>query len=143
MMHQSEAAPPRDEIDRRVRQVELLISTLLRVGVSLSLVVVVFGTLITFTHHTAYATSRDTLPQAVGPTAEFPHTMRDVFTAALHGRGQGVVMLGLFLLIATPVVRVAFSVLAFIYERDRIFVAITTVVLLLLLLSFFLGKVEG
>ena len=133
----------RDEIDRRVRQVELLISTLLRVGVSLSLLIVIVGTIVTFTHHTAYVTSRGTLPQAVGPTAEFPHTVREVVSAALHGRGQGIVMLGLFLLIATPVVRVAVSVLAFIYERDRIFVAITTVVLLLLLLSFFLGKAEG
>jgi uncharacterized membrane protein len=34
-------------------------------------------------------------------------------------------------------------VLAFVYERDMAFVVITTVVLIVLLLSFYLGKVEG
>jgi uncharacterized membrane protein len=131
------------ESDRRVRQVELLISTLLRVGVTVSLATIVLGTIITFTHHPAFVGSRETLPQAVGPRAEFPHTVRDVIASAARGRGQGIVMLGLFLLIATPVMRVAVSVLAFVYERDMTFVVVTTAVLILLLLSFYLGNVEG
>ena len=39
--------------------------------------------------------------------------------------------------------RVAVSVFAFVYERDRKFVLITAVVLALLLLSFMLGRAEG
>jgi uncharacterized membrane protein len=46
-------------------------------------------------------------------------------------------------LIATPVLRVAISVLAFVYQRDRTFVVITTVVLALLLTSFVLGRGGG
>jgi uncharacterized membrane protein len=46
----------------------------------------------------------------------------------------------LLVLIATPIVRVAVSVLAFAYQRDRVFVAVTSAVLLILLLAFFLGK---
>ena len=52
-------------------------------------------------------------------------------------------MAGLLLLIATPVTRVAVSIFAFVYEKDRVFVIITIIVLSLLLLSFFLGRVEG
>jgi uncharacterized membrane protein len=133
----------RAETEHRVRQVELLISTLLRAGVTISLLVVVIGTFISFTHHPDYVHSPEMLARVIGSKAEFPYTVRGVVTSALQGRGQGIVMLGLFLLIATPVMRVAVSVLAFVYERDRVFVAITTIVLLLLLLSFFLGKGGG
>jgi uncharacterized protein len=53
-----------------------------------------------------------------------------------------VITLGLLLLIATPVVRVAVSVIAFVVECDRKFVVITLVVLLLLLFSiFYVGAV--
>jgi uncharacterized membrane protein len=40
------------------------------------------------------------------------------------------------------VLRVAVSILAFAVERDRRYVAITSIVLLLLILSFVLGAVE-
>jgi uncharacterized membrane protein len=52
-------------------------------------------------------------------------------------------MAGLLLLIATPVLRVAVSILAFVYQRDRAFVAITSIVLALLLTSFVLGRGGG
>jgi uncharacterized membrane protein len=57
--------------------------------------------------------------------------------------GRSFVVLGLLLLIATPVMRVAVSIIAFAVQKDAIFVVLTTMVLLLLVLSFFLGKVEG
>ena len=47
---------------------------------------------------------------------------------------------GLLLLILTPVVRVAVSILAFRAQRDRTYVLITSAVLVLLLLSFVLGR---
>jgi uncharacterized membrane protein len=57
-------------------------------------------------------------------------------------QGDAIVTLGLLLLIATPVVRVGISILAFVYERDRVYTFITLTVFCLLILSFFLGKVE-
>jgi uncharacterized membrane protein len=44
---------------------------------------------------------------------------------------------GLLVLIATPVVRVMASVLAFVLERDRLYAAITIAVLAILLVSLF------
>ena len=47
--------------------------------------------------------------------------------------GRGVVQLGLVLLVATPVTRVALTLVAFLLQRDRLYVALTAVVLGLLL----------
>jgi uncharacterized membrane protein len=52
---------------------------------------------------------------------------------ALHE--AAVVQLGLLLLIATPVARVAFSLVAFILQRDRVYVVVTMIVLGLLVFS--------
>jgi uncharacterized membrane protein len=51
-----------------------------------------------------------------------------------------ITQLGLLVLIATPVVRVAFSVAGFALERDRLYVAITLAVLAVLLGSLFLSR---
>jgi uncharacterized membrane protein len=47
------------------------------------------------------------------------------------------IQLGLLFLIATPVARVAFSVYAFMRERDKTYVIITLIVLAILLYSLF------
>jgi uncharacterized membrane protein len=128
---------------RRVRQVELLISRLLRVGVLLSLTVVTIGAVITFMHHREYVSSRDALEQVTSKDAAFPHSASQVLHGLASFEGRSVIMLGLLLLIATPVMRVAVSIFAFMYEHDTRYVVITTIVLVFLLLGFLLGKVEG
>ena len=115
------------------------ISNLLRFGVLLSIGVVILGLMFTFIHHPQYATSRTDLGQLTNPSTIYPHTIRDVVTQTRARRGQAVVMLGLLLLIATPIARVAFSVIAFIVERDRVYVCITILVLALLLVSLAAG----
>jgi len=127
----------------KVRKVELFISALLRAGVLTSLVVVLVGTTVTFVHHPHYLTSRHDLGPLTKPGAEFPHSLSTLIRGLQHGQGRAIVMAGLLLLIATPVLRVAVSVLAFVYQRDRTFVVITTVVLALLLTSFVLGRGGG
>ena len=53
----------------------------------------------------------------------------------LDGRGRALIQLGLLLLIATPVARVAFSVFAFERQRDWTYVGITLFVLAVLRLQ--------
>ncbi|UFS69999.1 DUF1634 domain-containing protein [Geomonas sp. RF6] len=127
--------------EERIRQVELAISQLLRIGVILSLLLIVGGTIVTFCRHPLYVSSTDVLQRLTEPGAAFPHTLRDVVAGLRELRGLAIVTVGLLLLIATPVLRVAISILGFIYQGDRVFTAITTVVLGLLLLSLVLGKV--
>jgi uncharacterized membrane protein len=54
-----------------------------------------------------------------------------------------VIMLGLLLLVATPVARVVFSVAGFLRERDFLYVVLTLIVLAVLLSSLFFGEVLG
>ena len=130
------------DTDERVRRVELIISNLLRAGVLGSLALVVLGTVLTLARHPQYVASPADLSRLVQPGAAFPHSMRDVFEGVRLLRGQAIVTAGLLLLIVTPVMRVAVSIFAFIYQRDRNYTFITALVLSLLLLSFFLGAVE-
>ncbi len=139
---QGSISPARPDAEERVRRVELIISTLLRTGVIVSFVIIVVGTILSFVHHPGFLSTEGQLQLLAQPGAVFPHTIKDVFDGVLALHGQAIVALGLLLLIATPVVRVAVSIFAFVYQGDRVFVAITTVVLCFLLLSFVLGKVE-
>ncbi len=144
MMDTGHSAPlqpiPADEA--KVRKVEIAISTLLRVGVVSSLAIVVLGTILSFANHPQYLSSHDELGRITGPSAEFPHTLPDVARQAIKLQGRAIIMVGLILLVLTPVARVAISILAFIYQRDWTFVVITAFVLAMLLLSFAMGRVE-
>lgn len=129
--------------DARVRRAELLISYLLRFGVATSLLIIVGGTLLSFIHHPDYVSAPSELKRLTAPGAAFPHTLSDVLAGVTHLRGQAIVAVGLLVLLATPLARVAVSILAFAYQRDRVFVVLTSIVLLLLLLSFALGKARA
>ena len=62
-------------------------------------------------------------------------SIRGIISGALALRSLSIVQLGLLLLIATPVARVALSLVTFILQRDRAYVVVTMIVLSLLLLS--------
>ncbi|HUB77448.1 MAG TPA: DUF1634 domain-containing protein [Bryobacteraceae bacterium] len=67
-----------------------------------------------------------------------PAELRSIFgiiEGALHGRPLCIIQFGLLALIATPIIRVAFSVFAFAVQRDRMYAIITSVVFLVLLAS--------
>jgi len=53
-------------------------------------------------------------------------------------RPIGIAQLGLLVLLATPVVRVAAAIVGFALERDRLYVAVSAIVLGILLASIFL-----
>ena len=127
----------------RVAKVELLISRVLRFGVATSLVIIVGGTLLSFAHHPNYVSTPAELKRLTQPGAAFPHTVAEILGGAAKLRGQAIVAVGLLVLLATPVARVAVSIFAFVYQGDRVFVILTSIVLFLLLLSFILGRVEG
>ncbi|HMB96543.1 MAG TPA: DUF1634 domain-containing protein [Tepidisphaeraceae bacterium] len=127
----------------KVGEIEILISDILRAGVVISFAIILIGTIITFARHPDYARDPNELKRLTSPGAAFPHSAKEVLIGLLSLQGRSIVIVGLIVLVATPVVRVAVSIFAFIHERDRVFVVITSIVLALLILSFFLGRVEG
>jgi uncharacterized membrane protein YfcA/uncharacterized membrane protein len=105
-----------------------MIGLVLQGGVLLSAMVILIGLLLESLKPDKFA------PQKL---QIFPQTFGQVWTGLLAFHPQAVITLGLLLLIATPVVRVAVSILAFAVERDLRYVVITTLVLLILLFSIF------
>lgn len=61
--------------------------------------------------------------------------IRGILREVAAGRGRALIQLGLVLLIATPVARVALSLVGFVRERDRLYVVFTFIVLVTLVLS--------
>jgi uncharacterized membrane protein len=120
---------------------ELLISQLLRGGVLLSLSLVTCGMVMTFLRHPDYFSSPDALQRLTDPDSG-PHRLPDVVEGVLAVQGQSFVMAGLLVMITVPVLRVALSLGIFRAQKDRLFAAITTGVLALLLVAFLLGGVE-
>jgi uncharacterized membrane protein len=124
---------PTPEEDAKTRGAENLISAVLRGGVFISGGVTLLGVLLFFIQQHGQNLGKVT-------KLRYPHTLGDVFAGVGHGSGVAIILLGLLLLIATPVTRIAVSIVAFANERDWRYVAITSVVLLILLISFLLGK---
>ena len=119
----------------RVAQLETIVSLVLRFGVLLSLGVIAIGTILLFFVDPANAV----VPTSGTPTPQNP---ADVLAAVGQLQPTAVIQVGLMLLIATPVIRVAVSVFAFLIEEDFVYTLVTLFVLSVLLLSFFLGRVE-
>jgi uncharacterized membrane protein len=99
---------------------------ILRIGVILSVAVMLIGTALTFVHRNM-------------SIVDIQHTTFDgrpatLWRGLLEGRGQAVVELGIYLLIFTPIMRVVASMLLFLLEEhDRLYAAVTCGVLILTL----------
>jgi len=113
------------------QRVEQAIGNLLRLGLIVATLVVICGAVIYLVRHggdhPSYRTFR-------GEPADL-RGIAGIWRDAEAFSGRGLIQLGLLLLLATPVVRVAFSIVAFALQRDRLYVAVTTVVLGVLLYS--------
>jgi uncharacterized membrane protein len=127
--------------------IELFIARLLRWGVLLSFIIVAIGIgIVIVTGNTGYQAVRlDDLNSIVQyrMPPDFPNTLGDMLNGVLALRPYAIIALGLVILIAIPVLRVAVSVIAFAVERDWLYVLITSFVLLILLLSFVIGETGG
>jgi len=112
-------------------RMEVILGNLLRTGVVFAAAVVFLGACIYLSRHAHEPANYRVF---AGEPSDY-RTIRGVIQSVLRGRGRGLIQLGLLLLIATPIARVAFSVVGFALERDRMYVVFTLVVLAILLYS--------
>ena len=116
--------------------VEQIIGRLLQFGVLLAAAVVLLGAGLLLTRHGA-------TPADYSVFRGEPHELRVVSAivrSAFAMNAPAIVQLGLVLLIATPIARVGFTLVAFILQRDRTYVWITTLVMVLLLFGLVFGR---
>ncbi|MDP9039392.1 MAG: DUF1634 domain-containing protein [Acidobacteriota bacterium] len=109
-------------------RMEALMGLLLRTGVVFACTVVLAGGIFYLQdHHGQLVDYR----RFVGHPVTLRHPA-ELGAGIARGEATAIVELGILLLIATPVARVAFAVVAFAIERDRLYVAISLVVLAVL-----------
>lgn len=111
------------------QQVEITISVLLRVGVTLAAAIAIVGGIFYLIHSGHDTPQGHIFRGEPADLRQVPGVLHDVL--ALQGRG--IIQLGILLLILTPVARVAFSVFAFWQQRDRLYIIVTLIVLVILI----------
>ncbi|MCM3342821.1 DUF1634 domain-containing protein [Paenibacillus sp. MER TA 81-3] len=126
----NEAMNKKQAKDEKIYDVEAAVSTFLRIGVLTSAAVIVTGLLLfLITGQSGY------------PEQTYPTTVIGIVTGLVEGKAYAIMMAGLSLLILTPVFRVAVSIFVFLKEKDYLYVMITSLVFLILMISFALGKI--
>jgi uncharacterized membrane protein len=112
-------------------KVEQIVGQLLQLGVSLAGLVVFLGGVLFLVN---FATMPVNYHSFRGEPAELRNLL-PIVVGALHLESRSVIQLGLLILIATPVARVMFSVVAFALEHDRTYVVVTLGVMGILIYS--------
>ncbi|MDR3739140.1 MAG: DUF1634 domain-containing protein [Terracidiphilus sp.] len=113
------------------RRLESMIGNLLRIGVLSAAALVLLGGVIYLAGHGSQPVSYRTF--VAGP--EKLRSLGGIVHSAMQFDSGGLMQFGLLLLIATPVARVAFAAVGFQLERDRLYVAISLIVLAVLVFS--------
>lgn len=122
-------------MDRAEQRMDEIMGRLLRTGVILAAAFVLAGGGIYLARHPTPVTNYGVFQ---GEPEEL-RTVSGIFHEALALKGRGLIQFGLLILIATPIARVAFSVVAFMYQRDWTYVVVTLIVLGLLVYSLLGG----
>ena len=116
-------------------EMESVIGNLLRAGVIIAASVVSLGGIIYLFHHGSEPVGYKVFLREPFDLCNVSGILRN----ALSRHGRGLIQLGLLLLIATPVARVALSIFEFARKRDTMYVIITLIVFSILIYSL-LGR---
>ncbi|MBN9299736.1 MAG: DUF1634 domain-containing protein [Filimonas sp.] len=114
------------------KDLQYIIGNLLRWGVWSSMTIAIIGGIIYLSRHgheTVY------YPKFEEQDRSMLTILGDMFRGLADGHGRALIMLGIILLFATPVMRVIFSLIGFAVEKDRMYVVITLIVLLIIFVS--------
>ena len=113
------------------RRLETIMGRLLQTGVLLAAATVFAGGAAYLLQHHAEQVSYRTFVTGSPDLRTFAGIIR----SAAHLHSEAWMQLGLLLLIATPVARVALAIVGFALERDRLYTIVSLIVLLILAFS--------
>lgn len=113
------------------RAMELFIGYMLRVGVILSGTICIVGGVLYLARYGGTQVDFTEFRGAVQPYRSFS----GIWQGLCAWEPLALVQTGVALLLATPILRVVFSVFAFLFERDYLYVTITGIVLAVILFN--------
>jgi uncharacterized membrane protein len=117
-------------------EVEQLIGRLLQLGVAAAAVVTIIGGALLLMQHG----SAQPMFSVFHGQPDYLTSLGGIARGVRELRSESIVQLGIVLLIATPIARVAFTLVAFLLQRDRVYVVVTLIVLALLAYGLIVGK---
>ena len=117
------------------KDMQAIIGWVLRAGVFVSMLVVFIGGVIYLYRHGHTIANYHEFKGI----PDFVHSPAGIINGILTLRGRAIIQAGIVLLIATPIVRVVFSAVGFIIEKDYLYTGITFIVLLIIVISAFSG----
>src|ERR1700761_287317 len=117
------------------KDMQAIIGWILRIGVSASMILVFIGGIFFVFRH------GHSIPDYKNfkGVPYFIHNTGGILEGVRNLKGQAIIQLGIILLIATPIIRVAFSAVGFIIEKDYLYTAISLIVLLIIFASMVTG----
>ena len=113
------------------QQLEIILAKVLLSGVVGAALVVLSGGIVYLLRHGGAAPNY----HVFRGESSVLNGIRGILSEVAAGHGRGLIQLGLVLLIATPVARVALSLVGFVRERDKLYCIFTLIVLITLVLS--------
>ena len=113
-------------------KMELAISRMLRAGVSAAAAVVFIGGFLYVLQAHGVAPDYRHFHGIASPADRIPPLL-----VAHHLDSRNLIRVGILLLIATPIMRVGYCVYGFAAQKDKVYVVVSSVVLSVLLYSFF------
>jgi len=122
-------------METAAHKLEIRLGNVLRTGVILAACVVVIGGSLYLVRH---GLAEPEYSKFRGEPVDL-RTVRGIVADAWHLRGRGIIQLGLLLLIATPIARVAFAGYGFARQRDWLYVGVASLVLVFLLFGLVTG----
>lgn len=131
--------PPADRRQSPAPGIEDVISRVLRIGVAVSVALLAAGLLLGLVRGPLGHAEPGALDGLLDPDVGQPHTPADVWSSLRQGEAAGLVVVGLGVLVLTPLVRVVASLVTYARAGDRTYLAFTVVVLALLGLSAAIG----
>ncbi|MEO8205001.1 MAG: DUF1634 domain-containing protein [Chthoniobacterales bacterium] len=109
------------------------LAKLMLYGVLIAAAIMLFGGVIFLLHH-GQQTPGDHIFRGE------PHALTrplDIIKSAFMDKDPDIIQLGVLILLLNPLVRVAFAAVGYGMEKDRLYTAVSTIVFLVLLFSFF------
>jgi uncharacterized membrane protein len=112
-------------------KLELIIGNLLRAGVMVSATIVLLAGIAFLVQHHGDPVTYSSFHLEQSDL----RTLTGIFQSAFELHADAIIQLGLVLLVATPIARVALAALGFYLEGDRLYLAVSLIVLSILLFS--------
>ena len=119
------------ETQEEMNHMEIIIGKIMRIGVATAAVVMLIGYILMVVK-----------PSTGYPGETFPTTLTAICQGIIKLKPYAIIMCVIFLFIFTSELTVATEIYTFFKEHDKLYTIVTTAVLVILLISFFLGHAD-